>query len=186
MLTPIVVSDVCFPFLRLEGHHMMWRHGGTWHGGVHQADKVAQQDIKDSHEFSTSSTARIHPNLLLWNFLLDDESSREADTFRTTSLEAVTIVRFLFEVTNTTSRAFNLLSVRLMIMIMMMLMMMIIIRSGRQVTRTWPRRDTSSSPLRGWPWQRAVFGIRLQTESRSRVTKTSQRLMTWAGCNTDL
>ena len=44
MLTPIVVSEVCFPFLRLEGHHMMWRHGGTWHGGVHQADKVAQQD----------------------------------------------------------------------------------------------------------------------------------------------
>ena len=36
-----------------------------------------------------------------------------------------------------------------MIMIMMMLMMMIIIRSGRHVTRTWSRRDTSSSPLRG-------------------------------------
>ena len=37
--------------------------------------------IKDSYEFSTSSTARIHPNLLLWNFLRDEEFSREADTF---------------------------------------------------------------------------------------------------------
>ena len=37
--------------------------------------------IKDNYEFTTSSTARIHPNLLLWNFLRDEEFSREADTF---------------------------------------------------------------------------------------------------------
>ena len=37
--------------------------------------------IKDSYEFSTSSSARIHPNLLLWNFLRDEEFSREAETF---------------------------------------------------------------------------------------------------------
>ena len=37
--------------------------------------------IKDSYEFSTSSTARIHPNLLLWNFLRDEDFSREAATF---------------------------------------------------------------------------------------------------------
>ena len=37
--------------------------------------------IKDSYEFSTSSTARIHPNLSLWNFLRDEEFSREAETF---------------------------------------------------------------------------------------------------------
>ena len=63
-----------------------------------------------------------------------------------TSLEAVTMVKFLFEVANTTSRALKLLPVRLMIM--MMIMMMIMIRSGRLVIRTLPRRDTSSSPLR--------------------------------------
>ena len=37
--------------------------------------------IKDGYEFSTSSNARIHPNLLLWNFLRDEEFAREADTF---------------------------------------------------------------------------------------------------------
>ena len=62
-----------------------------------------------------------------------------------TSLEAVTMVKFLFEVANTTSRALKLLPVRLMIM-MMIMMTMIMIRSGRLVTRTLPRRDTSSSP----------------------------------------
>ena len=41
----------------------------------------ALNKIKDSYEFSTSSSARIHPNLLLWNFLRDEEFSREADTF---------------------------------------------------------------------------------------------------------
>ena len=63
-----------------------------------------------------------------------------------TSLEAVTMVKFLFEVANTTSRALKLLPVRLMII--MMIMMKIMIRSGRLVTRTLPRRDTSSSPQR--------------------------------------
>ena len=33
----------------------------------------ALNKIKDSYEFSTSSQARIHPNLLLWNFLRDEE-----------------------------------------------------------------------------------------------------------------
>ena len=46
-----------------------------------------------------------------------------------TSLEAVTMVKFLYEVANTTSRALKLLPVRLMII------MMITIRSGRLVTR---------------------------------------------------
>jgi len=41
----------------------------------------ALNKIKDAYEFTTSSQSRISPNLLLWNFLRDDEYSRESDTF---------------------------------------------------------------------------------------------------------
>ena len=59
-----------------------------WDGSMEELDTEeyikrirALNRIKDSYEFSTSSTARIHPNLLLWNFLRDEEFSREAETF---------------------------------------------------------------------------------------------------------
>ena len=41
----------------------------------------ALNSIKDGYEFTTSSQPRIHPNLLLWSFLRDEDYSQEADTF---------------------------------------------------------------------------------------------------------
>ena len=41
----------------------------------------ALNKIKDGYEFTTSSQSRISPNLLLWNFLRDEEFKLEADTF---------------------------------------------------------------------------------------------------------